>query len=627
MMPAVSQHRVAELESKPRESEGAMATVKGLAARLGAAQLLLSEHKGRAMHAAVSKAQAAAFVEDISHSELTPQEAADLMSKALTVPWFEGDAALVVNAFSKPGATNGLPIKRRRALQDFVAWHSYGTAEFWQAMESPAMPIDNKLQMLCQRCLKIGLRLPSEPTYKWMSSVWMLHLHSRESLSNMDAGQKSVYYKHLKATFDSLRRSAPEPAVWIDQLPSNPLDFCSSWPVHYKVCFPDGTSPAAPSLDLNAAIAFNHSFGCRGGSSRVVHFASNCERPQSTALALQKAPSHTDVVHVTSQRSEASSLERVANVVMQQMSAMASSQQRMLELVLGQQQHGQPGFLRSLTMEMPPQAPARSVQPLALPGPLVEEADTPTPPTTRRGAGPDVVAATTDDETLNAGSELEKLLGAWQSRKADNAIKAKANSSTKGKAKATAKVKAPPASTAEATKSAKAKDKLAAKGKIHPASKAKVTTPAEDDATHDAKATAKAKDRPASTPEATKAAKANDKLAAKAKTPPASKAKVAILAEDEAKHKAKATAKAKDRPTSTAETTEMAKAKDKPAKMAKIPPASKATPPRPAEAEAEHEEKATALVLGCSKCRWKVNGCAKCRSPSFVGTRWNSSMI
>jgi hypothetical protein len=29
---------------------------------------------------------------------------------------------------------------------------------------------------------------------------------------------------------------------------------------------------------------------------------------------------------------------------------------------------------------------------------------------------------------------------------------------------------------------------------------------------------------------------------------------------------------------------------------------------------------------GCSKCRWSVNGCSQCKSETFVGFRWNSSM-
>jgi hypothetical protein len=60
----------------------------------------------------------------------------------------------------------------------------------------------------------------------------------------------------------------------------------------------------------------------------------------------------------------------------------------------------------------------------------------------------------------------------------------------------------------------------------------------------------------------------------------------------------------------------VAKAKPKPKAVAGI---AKAKPKAKAAAAAGAPD----LQLGCSKCRWRPDGCAQCKNPTFTGFRWS----
>ena len=266
-----------------------MATVQALRARVGAARLVLDAEKGKPSHLAMSKLQASALVDMCSGTTASNSEKADVAVELVKLPWASPNDLQDGLAILMP---TGPPAqKRRRQLQHFAAIHAYGSETFWQRLSSSMVPPVNKLQTICQQGLSLGLRLPSEHTFKWMNTIWIASCHSPDVIAQMSPDQKVVYLKHTKATYDGLRRSSAEPVEWVEELPSDPLDVLRKSPRTFAYAFPGDEKPVASSLDGHVLMAINQSCGCRGGVSRI-SFAAKPTAPavSSDSGSLQMSP-------------------------------------------------------------------------------------------------------------------------------------------------------------------------------------------------------------------------------------------------------------------------------------------------------------------------------------------------
>ena len=61
--------------------------------------------------------------------------------------------------------------------------------------------------------------------------------HSSDTLATQTPDQKLVYLKHLKRTFDGIRRSLLDPPLWIETLPTEPMDLASERPAFFASVF------------------------------------------------------------------------------------------------------------------------------------------------------------------------------------------------------------------------------------------------------------------------------------------------------------------------------------------------------------------------------------------------------
>jgi hypothetical protein len=462
-----------------------MDPTRAIKARVGAARILLEQHvAGSAIHVTVSRLQAAAIMELIGQSALSSQVKADLSSTVLGMKLHQPDMQAILGALSE-GVVVSLA-KRRRVQQNWMAVHNYGTAEFWTRLQDPVMPGSCKLNLILQLAIGLGCRLPTEPSIKWMTSWWLAVAESPEHVAMMDGAAKKTMLAHVKATFDGLRKAAGDPVVFLDKLPDNPVAFLRDCPSLYQGCFV-ADPPVVPAMNIQTIAAIDMSYGCRGGAAKL--------QPQaSTTLALPAASA-------ASLQLGDSPMERMAGMLFQRMEAMASSQQRIMEMAMGAASHRpNPRPLAALADSSPNMS--RKLPTIGIGGPFLALGDASasssgSPPP--KASGPIIESLTPIAETQRnedgilggeegmeeggESSDLACMLNMFSSRKSEHKSKGKGTgkgsgeSTVEGAGEGTGKAGGPKGKGKGNTKS-KGKGKVTLNVKAKPKAKAKAVNKA-----------------------------------------------------------------------------------------------------------------------------------------------------
>lgn len=233
-----------------------------LKARLGAARLMLMQQTaGSPTHKAVSGIQCAAIVDLVHTQSLGPEVKAEICQLALAMPWADGDLDKLLSQL----ASGDHPIQqRRRASQDWTAIMSYGDAAFWSRMTSAATPKDEKLHVVLELAIGLGLRLPSEPSVKLLCSLWMASAEAPATLAGYTSQQKAVLYKYTKDTFRRLVRGRRDPPTWMTALPVSPSALQREAPYIWRSRYAAG-DPVPAAIDTNMVHELNGTYTCRGG--------------------------------------------------------------------------------------------------------------------------------------------------------------------------------------------------------------------------------------------------------------------------------------------------------------------------------------------------------------------------
>ncbi len=562
-----------------------MAGIRDVKSRLGAARLVLDEPMDAGTRTMVSEVQSNAMASLLATATLTDVEKADLAPLVCQVKWALPEhtqhvlSGLMQN---KTTAATELPVakKHRRGLQEFTALHGYINENTWADLKSN-IPVTSKLQLLLQVAQRLGMRLPSEHTSKWLTCLWLYLSYSERELLQMTPQHKVGYLKHAKSTFDTIRRSLVDPPMWIDRLPTEPAEYAKLYPPMFAAVYATENTPIVAPIDIAQVITLSQSFGCRGGGTRTALPVSPGTNVFTPAVESIQASPRRDAA--------TNSLERMANMFMQQMQSMSAQQNRMMELMISGGTT-RPHNLKSLTSvqemafleDRPRVAQPRAVQPApALQMLLPPPSETSTPNFERRptipAISPPPIASPTashvafpvpavphPDEMGSAHVAGEKvsspvadevdpigmMLDAIMDRKKEKSAAAKSEKAAAAKVDEV---------TTKATPMKKATGKVAAKGK------AKV------------------------------AAKAKGKVAAKAK---------AVATELDAPPKVDGSAAASVAKAKAAAVVKAMSPKDR----------------RIAKAKCEKSP----VTLGCGKCRFSYHGCGQCKSEAFTGIRWNA---
>jgi hypothetical protein len=287
--------------------------VKVVKMRLGAAKTLLSSMNDDKRKSQLSAIQAAAVVAAVKDKAISATDLADLAEIAMGVPWATADdTSNVLAAFVR----NKLPeAKRRRSSQNFTTIGCYGTADFWELMNSSASAA-TKLDLILKLALDLGCRCPSEPAVKWWTSFWIMLTETAESINEMTPVDKAVRLKHVKATFQSMVKKVVDPVSWIEDLPSSPAELHKSHPGIYAGAFPGLKAAVVAPINWSDVSALDMTYGCRGGLSKVV-------QPSGVKVHLTGQPKASQVEDLAA--SAFSKMERMLQMQLQMMQFMTGS--------------------------------------------------------------------------------------------------------------------------------------------------------------------------------------------------------------------------------------------------------------------------------------------------------------
>ena len=98
----------------------------------------------------------------------------------------------------------------------------YGNEEFWQALTNHEETSLSKQAVIIRLAIALGLRLPSEPSAKFMCSLWMVANENRQRCDNMSSIEKRAVYLMFKAELQKACKRAPEPLIFCSDLPDSP---------------------------------------------------------------------------------------------------------------------------------------------------------------------------------------------------------------------------------------------------------------------------------------------------------------------------------------------------------------------------------------------------------------------
>ena len=167
----------------------------------------MAEAEGQSHYDNMSKIQATAISDMCSaDSSLNSESKSTLAEAIITVRWAKPEhAELVLSMLCAPDAKGTKRGRRRRDHQDFRCLHLYLSEDMWKGLLDPASSSDAKLQAILQHALRLGLRLPTEPSTKLMCSLWLLVSCEAAELNAMDNVSKSIKLHRVKHEFNGLR--------------------------------------------------------------------------------------------------------------------------------------------------------------------------------------------------------------------------------------------------------------------------------------------------------------------------------------------------------------------------------------------------------------------------------------
>ena len=95
---------------------------------------------------------------------------------------------------------------RARPLQDFLAWHSFGTAELWQQIrENPGLASE----LLCQHFSLLGAINPGEPSSASLAAAALVAEHGPQGTPMLSKQEIDQMYKHVKASIHACMPAYP----------------------------------------------------------------------------------------------------------------------------------------------------------------------------------------------------------------------------------------------------------------------------------------------------------------------------------------------------------------------------------------------------------------------------------
>ena len=304
--------------------------VQALRGRLGGARLLLEPQVGTGAHVALSKIQCRAVLSMLGSSTLSSDDRSVLVPLVMSAAFTDADATVLLEALANDGDGPG---GSRRKSQDFTAFVNYFDEARWKRLLD-ASTLGEKEDLVIQLLRSLGLRLPSELTFKLMASFLLLISETWESASQRTLPDKKALLTRTKAAWRVGARTLAAPPVWFAKLPESPTEVLAKHRDLFTSTYGEGVIPLPPQVDMIRLHMVDNSFKCRAYDS-----GSFAPPPPNRAPNITNMPSPGNNM---------GQLEQFANMLMRGFAQMQEQQAKICEIVMCGNKGNEPRGLAAL---------------------------------------------------------------------------------------------------------------------------------------------------------------------------------------------------------------------------------------------------------------------------------------
>lgn len=197
--------------------------------------------------AALQKAKAVQFqglVDAIGKVHLTLPQAMDANNTFSTACWSPDEISALTSAVLD--RCSDVPAVEtaagRRPLQDYTAIAGYIRSEQWDSLQGDALSSSEKMTLLVNVAVNLGLRLPTEQSTQAMTALFLLV--GEKNHASLTPAVKHNIFKSTKGQLKNATNQAPA-VPHILRLPASPADLQTSFPAIWSQAF--GTSLPEPA--------------------------------------------------------------------------------------------------------------------------------------------------------------------------------------------------------------------------------------------------------------------------------------------------------------------------------------------------------------------------------------------
>jgi hypothetical protein len=160
----------------------------------------------------------------------------------------------------------------RTPMQDWANLVQYFPANMWDALGAQSTPANQKLHLLVDHLIKLGLRWPSEPTCQMIASLYLLCSEEPAQAFSMSPQMKYEVFRAVKKTLKVQMAKAGVPPVICVKLPLDPQEFLADFKELWDAAFSRNSTglpipSKVPHIDLHRIIVDmpmrSSSFGSR----------------------------------------------------------------------------------------------------------------------------------------------------------------------------------------------------------------------------------------------------------------------------------------------------------------------------------------------------------------------------
>ena len=256
-----------------------------LSGRLSAASAALSQ-AGPEAQAAISRTQAQAVLDLLRRElpRLDADERAELNVQVARVAWAKDDLIALMQVFEhiSRGST---PKAKRRDQQHWDKILNCYDRTSWELLCNSHAPANSKLDVILNQPIRLGLRLPSEPTFHSLSALWLLCANG----GGADSSDRATWQKRLKLEFRRRARKSVHIADLMFSLPE-PCTLDKTHPDLYAAAYERGPPLPIPMKVAKQVYELEATFQMRGGDVREsdVGLFSPSRNPKDPILLLNK---------------------------------------------------------------------------------------------------------------------------------------------------------------------------------------------------------------------------------------------------------------------------------------------------------------------------------------------------